>query len=1493
MRIKNLLCAAAVAGMFFTSINDVKAANYNVDKGAYKDSIYIYESNTSIGTYVNCVGGTINRIYVNLNNVKKEAEESIIIYNTAYNGKQSAIYNITGSIIDSEIYTFINNGMSEINNVNITADNNIISNMLIGNALGTIYNIDGTYTNNNGGVIIGGVITAFENIQGTYKNNNSLVYYTAVGLTNKMDVTIENNKNDIGYGAISNYGGYIGQLSGSIKNNSNNMEHGGGLFNYAGLVGITTKNGKNTVFEGNTTSENEGNGIFNLAAQLAFNTDKTASIIINDKITGNAEYINKIPDQDGDVGDFSEEDLNKIKEAGNYILINPSKEEDFFFNDVLEGVDLKMAIPYLDLNKTTGVVQFNNLVSDQNIYVYDGTLKLGSWTDKKGVKHYGDFDNVNLNLVGGTLNTIDKEIRNINVVNLTSTNGKLSVDLDLSNNTADTLTAELVNGTFDFNNINFIGTPVNTNGTVQIITGNIGEQGVSFKDFTTFDSNFDIYTITDAGNGYVNYQYSKGDGNVTLKMVVDYANGDRAYNMKKDEVVQEDLMEMAGEGSTLTVNANGHKIDGNGKIGIIVNNGQTLSINNAVVENFNTEAKIEAGGVVSNIGHVENLSGRFKNNYSSESAGVLYNVGTVNKISGTFENNVSDGDDMYSAGVITNLEENAKINEINGTFKGNSANNGISGVITNAGGSIGTIAGSFENNSAAASGAISNIEGNIDSINANFKNNTSGESEVASGAIINYYSTIDSIKGTFEGNSATTQAEFISGAITNVDSTINEISGTFKNNSSSVYGGAITNMVADEFSALYGVEGTFENNSAMAGGAIFNMGGLVNIVAKNTDTVFTGNKHLTGSNAIVSVEGMVNLNADTDKSIIFNDTVGYDFNDYVAMMGAMGEDVSNVTAEEKKDFYNEFSAQDNMININAMKGDYNTYKAFALMNGITEEEINNATEEEMAEFIKMADEEIFDFLKLPNYNEGTIQFNNTVKNSMVNMVNGTLKFGTNTQDGVEYVGGLDEHSILNVFGGTVSLQNGGINNANLGNVQLFNDMNLQLDADLKNETIDTISANSFNVNNKQINITNINLLSPTTKETLSLSPLSQDMDATTRQEMAKSIVYTGGETAYSPIYKYNVEYDPTTANLNFGLKPYSAPIQNFNPAVVTKPVAQQGAQNVQMDSYTEAFRNMDMFMLMPENERIAYKYRNKYAALTDDLVYDPTMSTYQNNTAWFRPYTTFENVPLKNGPKVSNVSYGTYFGYDSSLTELGKGWDGTFGVYAGYNGSHQSFQGNSIYQNGGSLGVIGVAYKGNFFSGWTLNVGASAGSTSNMYGNDNFTSIMGGLSTKNGYNFEFADGKIILQPSVLLSYALVNTFDYTNAAGVRLKSDPLHTLQIEPSIKLIGNIGTWQPYANVAMVWNVLNETEVTANNVKLPEVSVKPYVKYGVGLQKKWADKFTAFGQCYVTNGGRNGVGLQAGLRIALGDETTKAKAAWLNPKKKDTVIVLDGKVK
>ena len=75
------------------------------------------------------------------------------------------------------------------------------------------------------------------------------------------------------------------------------------------------------------------------------------------------------------------------------------------------------------------------------------------------------------------------------------------------------------------------------------------------------------------------------------------------------------------------------------------------------------------------------------------------------------------------------------------------------------------------------------------------------------------------------------------------------------------------------------------------------------------------------------------------------------------------------------------------------------------------------------------------------------------------------------------------------------------------------------------------------------------------------------------------------------------------------------------------------------------------------------------------------------------------------------------------------------------------------------------------------------------------------------------------------------------------------------------------------MVWNLLNDTEAHANGVKLPEMHTKPYIEYGLGLQRHWGERFTAFGQAMVRNGGRNGISFTAGFRWSLGDNNKKTK--------------------
>ena len=352
---------------------------------------------------------------------------------------------------------------------------------------------------------------------------------------------------------------------------------------------------------------------------------------------------------------------------------------------------------------------------------------------------------------------------------------------------------------------------------------------------------------------------------------------------------------------------------------------------------------------------------------------------------------------------------------------------------------------------------------------------------------------------------------------------------------------------------------------------------------------------------------------------------------------------------------------------------------------------------------------------------------------------------------------------------------------------------------------------------------------------------------------------------YTPIRKMDGIIDE---NGMMTFAPAGSGYDSFNPAIVSSAVgAQLGGYLTQLNAYNQAFHNMDTYMLMTKSQRKAMKMASKMAC-SACAVGNP----HKGASMWSNPYTSFEKVNLDGGPKVSNFGYGMFFGGESDLQDLGNGWDGVFGAYVGYNGSHQSYDGVNIYQNGGTLGLVGMAYKDNFFTGLTVNAGANAAQATSVFGAEDFSMLMAGIASKTGYNFEFKDGKVILQPSMLMSYTMVNTFDYKNAAGVTVYSDALHALQIEPGLRVIGNLKDgWQPYAGISMVWNIMDKTQMTANDVSLPSLSVKPYVRYGVGVRKAWGEKLSGFFQTFITNGGRNGVGLQLGFRWALGDGPTK----------------------
>lgn len=306
----------------------------------------------------------------------------------------------------------------------------------------------------------------------------------------------------------------------------------------------------------------------------------------------------------------------------------------------------------------------------------------------------------------------------------------------------------------------------------------------------------------------------------------------------------------------------------------------------------------------------------------------------------------------------------------------------------------------------------------------------------------------------------------------------------------------------------------------------------------------------------------------------------------------------------------------------------------------------------------------------------------------------------------------------------------------------------------------------------------------------------------------------------------------------------------------------------QLQSYQQGFQSMDSYMMLNKNERAELRNKRKELSETsDNSVLPPMRIVDEGRGLWARPYAGIEKIQFKNGPEVSNITYGSYFGFDTEMVEFGKGWSGNVGLFAGYNGSHQTYNGIGIYMNGGTVGISGSVYKGNAFAGITTSASAHTGTASSKVNDYDVVILASGIAGKAGYNFEFKDGSIILQPSFGMSYTYVDSFKYNTSMGLKVSPDCLTAIQLEPTLKLIWNMRNhWQPYAAVSADWNLLDAARVDIASYQLPKISVKPYVKYGVGIRKKWNDRFAFSEQTYVYNGGRNGVGFNVDLKMAVG---------------------------
>ena len=952
----------------------------------------------------------------------------------------------------------------------------------------------------------------------------------------------------------------------------------------------------------------------------------------------------------------------------------------------------------------------------------------------------------------------------------------------------------------------------------------------------------------------------------------------------------------------------GHLIDNNGHIDNIKG---TFAINKAdrglIYNNENaTIDKIEGLFVdnsdyaVSNSGIIKSILADFING-----SGISNNYGVITNIVGSFINsNINNRKGINGGGTINNIV---------GDFIGSN--------ITNDGGTIDKIEGTFTNNSNRAinnrydysfsnqalikliladfianqGGGISNIYGGITDIIGSFIGN--GGNNNYGGAIYNdglntsdgnlkMTSYIGNITGTFLNN----HVRYSGGAIYNTGKIDSITNSHFQNNYAesyyeNTYGGAIYNNINWSWKCPkitnVGI-GKIQNTSFIGnyaksqsgkaqGGAIWSNRDL-NIVADNGESVFSGNYVQNGDKK--DPQAIFVTNSTTTEGGYYNGENDRYYYQAVPIKTAV---TLNSINNGKIIFNDKITGETTKTIINKYYREYYSYKIHYF-------------DDDFNETDTLTEVSVTPELKITGDSSSIVQLNNNIENLDISLSGTNLHLGA--RDNV-----LDGNN-LDLQSGTLSMVNNQVGVAALNNVTLSGNTNFVADVDLANAEMDKITANHYNTQKGiNLNVVGMNLLSDATKDVTEIYFAQPGLKNNVVNGMPKTGEYnlpsTAQTTFYTPIYKYNAIYDNRddggyfmftkgdkilTANGGGGttITPTGNPSDAFNPSVLAPSVASQAGANATMNqTFNYAFQNADNFMTIPYLERVAIKTANRYALsptgdATDVGTFSPLFdANAETSSAWVKPYASFENIPLKNGPKVSNITYGTLVGFDTPLKSIRHGWDRAWTGYIGYNGASQRFSGVDATQNGGLVGGTLTLYKGNFFNATTVSSGAIVGDNRTMYGTDNYTMLMAGVGNKTGYNFEFKEGKIIIQPSMLLSYTFVNTFDYTNAAGVKIKNDPLHAIQIAPGVKFIANTKNgWQPYIGVNMIWNLLDKSKVSANDVRLPEMSIKPYVQYGVGVQKRFKDRYMAFGQAMIQNGGRNGISLTAGFRWAVGKE-------------------------
>ena len=481
---------------------------------------------------------------------------------------------------------------------------------------------------------------------------------------------------------------------------------------------------------------------------------------------------------------------------------------------------------------------------------------------------------------------------------------------------------------------------------------------------------------------------------------------------------------------------------------------------------------------------------------------------------------------------------------------------------------------------------------------------------------------------------------------------------------------------------------------------------------------------------------------------------------------------------------------------------------------------------------------------------GNLTLRDGVLNNFTNMsVAGDMTIGNST--------GVTSTPTINMQDGSIGsiVVNGAVNHSS--------DVNMVFDYDPRGDVMDQIIASNYN-GSSQIIVTGINFVNSPDNYTFTIDGSQLIADAATGSGIANL-----GDSQFIANTALG-QYLVTTTSGGGGA--IMGSLQNINPQMYRGQVATVAQYANQL-----AFNNL-MFdhaaivsgQFGPNSDD---EIANRYAAANP--LFGPYQYSKKDGGLWFKAYGNIENISMTKGLHVDNTAYGAIVGADLPVVELKQGWKLIPTAYVAYNGGHQNYDFVSMYQNGGQIGAMATAYKGNFFTSLLAYGGGYANEMNvrNMgYGAtglaDNTGNWFAGVASKSAYNFHLPKN-FIIQPTAMVAYNIFGNQNYGSTFGgnLSMNSGFLNGVNVAPGVNVIWNKKTFSIYGTAQMVFNIMGGVDGQAGQVTLDDVRMKhPYFEYGLGVVKSFKERLAGYFQFTIRNGGRTGIGFMGGVQYKLG---------------------------